>query len=256
MARCSPGPVCSKFDVLFEGHPSLPTRRFITSSHLSQMGFSNLDADAGLATLNEYIQDKSYIEGFEPSQADVAVFEATKTRPDEKKYPHAARWFSHVESKKAVFGRLPGQKKAASEYGSAACVADKKAADDDVDLFGSESEDDTELKRQQEQRLAEYQAKKAAKGPGPVAKSSVLIDVKPWDDTTDLAQMEREVRTIQMDGLLWGASQLVPIGYGIRKLQISCVIEDDKVGTDILEEAITGIEDYVQSMDIASFNKI
>lgn len=220
------------------------------------MGFSGLDTDAGLAALNEYIKDKSYIEGFEPSQADVAVFEATKTRPDEKKYAHAARWFSHIESKKTAFGGLPGQKKAASEYGPAASAAAKQSADDDVDLFGSESEDDAELKRQQEQRLAEYQAKKAAKGPGPVAKSSVLIDVKPWDDTTDLAQMEREVRAIQMDGLLWGASQLVPIGYGIRKLQISCVIEDEKVGTDILEEAITGIEDHVQSMDIASFNKI
>lgn len=153
---------------------------------------------------------------------------------------------------------LPGVKKAASEYGPCSSTSKPSEAKDgdDVDLFGSDSEEDAELERQKAQRLAEYQAKKAAKGPGPVAKSSVLIDVKPWDDTTDLAVMEKHVRAIQMDGLLWGASQLVPIGYGIRKLQISCVIEDDKVGTDILEEAITGIEDYVQSMDIASFNKI
>lgn len=157
-----------------------------------------------------------------------------------------------------ILNSLPGTKKAASEYGPCGSTCKPSAAknDDDVDLFGSDSEEDAELERQKAQRLADYQAKKAAKGPGPIAKSSVLIDVKPWDDTTDLAAMEKHVRTIQMDGLLWGASQLVPIGYGIRKLQISCVIEDDKVGTDILEEAITGIEDYVQSMDIASFNKI
>ena len=44
--------------------------------------------------------------------------------------------------------------------------------------------------------------------------------------------------------------------YGIKKLQITCVIEDDKVMMDDLEEQITGFEDYVQSMDIVAFNKI
>ena len=52
------------------------------------------------------------------------------------------------------------------------------------------------------------------------------------------------------------AAKLVPVGYGIKKLQISCVVEDDKVGTDSLEELITAFEDYVQSMDVAAFNKI
>jgi len=58
--------------------------------------------------------------------------------------------------------------------------------------------------------------------------------------------------------LFWGffAAKLVPVGYGIKKLQIQCVVEDDKVGTDMLEERITAFEDYVQSMDVAAFNKI
>lgn len=60
-----------------------------------------------------------------------------------------------------------------------------------------------------------------------------------------MAKMEECVRSVQMDGLVWGASKLVPVGYGIKKLQIQCVVEDDKVGTDILEEEITKFEDYV-----------
>lgn len=52
------------------------------------------------------------------------------------------------------------------------------------------------------------------------------------------------------------SAKLVPVGYGIKKLQIQCVVEDDKVGTDMLEERITAFEDYVQSMDVAAFNKI
>ncbi|XP_028282451.1 eukaryotic translation elongation factor 1 delta a (guanine nucleotide exchange protein) isoform X2 [Parambassis ranga] len=126
--------------------------------------------------------------------------------------------------------------------------------DDDLDLFGSDEEDE-EAARIKQERVEAYTAKKAKK-PTLIAKSSILLDVKPWDDETDMAKLEECVRSVQMDGLLWGASKLVPVGYGIKKLQINCVVEDDKVGTDILEEEITKFEDFVQSVDVAAFNKI
>jgi translation elongation factor EF-1beta len=71
-----------------------------------------------------------------------------------------------------------------------------------------------------------------------------------------MAAMEKQVRTIVMDGLLWGVSKLVPLAYGIMKLQILCIIEDDKVSVDELQEKIQEFEDFVQSVDIAAFNKI
>lgn len=80
--------------------------------------------------------------------------------------------------------------------------------------------------------------------------------MKPWDDETDLKELEGKVRGIEMDGLVWGAGKLIPIGYGINKLQIISVIEDAKVSVDDLVETITGFEDHVQSVDIAAFNKI
>lgn len=51
-------------------------------------------------------------------------------------------------------------------------------------------------------------------------------------------------------------AKLVPLAFGIHKLQISCVVEDDKVSVDWLTEQIQEIEDYVQSVDIAAFNKV
>ncbi|XP_072911165.1 eukaryotic translation elongation factor 1 delta b (guanine nucleotide exchange protein) isoform X3 [Hemitrygon akajei] len=128
--------------------------------------------------------------------------------------------------------------------------------DDDLDLFGSSDEEESaESERVREERLRQY-AEKKSKKPTLIAKSSILLDVKPWDDETDMAKLEECVRTVQMDGLVWGASKLVPVGYGIRKLQIQCVVEDDKVGTDELEEQIIQFEDYVQSVDVAAFNKV
>lgn len=127
--------------------------------------------------------------------------------------------------------------------------------DDDIDLFGSDDEEDEEAERVKEERLKAYAAKKSKK-PTVIAKSNVIFDVKPWDDETDMKEVEKLVREIKMDGLLWGTSKLAPVAFEIKKLVIACVIEDDKVSTQDIEDIITGYEDFVQSVDIAAFNKI
>ena len=40
-------------------------------------------------------------------------------------------------------------------------------------------------------------------------------------------------------------AKLDDVAFGIKKLQISCVVEDEKVGVDFLEESITAFEDHV-----------
>merc|ERR1712183_977349 len=223
----------------------------------SIMGFGDLNKDAGLKVLNTFLEDKSYVDGYVPSQADVVVFKAMSGSPDEK-FVHALRWFLHMTSYKSSFTSLPGVAQSLDKYGPSGVAAAAEESDDDDsdDLFGSDDEEDTAgQERIKAERIAAYNERKAGKKKV-AAKSSILLDVKPWDDETNMAEVESNVRTIECDGLLWGASKLVPIGYGIKKLQINCVIEDDKVSTDFLEESITAFEDHVQSVDIAAFNKI
>merc|ERR1711879_41183 len=222
------------------------------------MGFGDLKSDSGLSALNTFLADKSYIEGFVASQADSVVFAALSGAP-KAGFPHALRWYNHIKSMDT--SALPGVKKALDSYGGSAPAAAKGGAggdaddDDDFDLFGDSDEDEEEKERIKQERLKAY-AEKKAKKPALIAKSNIILDVKPWDDETDMKEMEEKVRSIATDGLLWGAAKLVPVGYGIKKLQISCVVEDAKVGTDYLEEEITKFEDHVQSVDIAAFNKV
>ena len=129
------------------------------------------------------------------------------------------------------------------------------AKEEDVDLFASDDEEDEEKKRITEERLKAY-AEKKSKKPAVIAKTSVLLDVKPWDDETDMNKMLESVKSIQMEGLIWGANKLVPVGYGIKKLQIMCVVEDAKVSIDELQEKISDFEDFVQSVDVAAMNKV
>lgn len=123
-------------------------------------------------------------------------------------------------------------------------------------MFGSDDEVDEEAEKLKAQRLEEYNKRKAVKGPKPAAKSIVTLDVKPWDDETDLEEMLANTKAVQMDGLNWGAHQFIPIGFGIKKLQINCVVEDAKVSLDDLQQAIEDDEDHVQSTDIAAMQKL
>ncbi|KAI0466434.1 hypothetical protein F4859DRAFT_519087 [Xylaria cf. heliscus] len=230
------------------------------------MGFIDLLTDSGLTLLTGWLATRSYIVGQSPSQADVAVFKAIKSAPDAARYPHAARWYKHIASFEDEFATLSGDAskpytaygpdEAETETPAKAPAAEEGGDDDDVDLFGSDDEEeDAEAVRVREERLAAYREKKAAK-PKVAAKSVVTLDVKPWDDETDMAALEASVRSIEKDGLVWGASKLVPVGFGIKKLQITLVVEDEKISLSDLEEEIQGFEDYVQSTDIAAMQKL
>ncbi|KAJ7452049.1 hypothetical protein B0H11DRAFT_299475 [Mycena galericulata] len=216
---------------------------------------------ANITKLEQHLATRSYIEGYTPSQADVVVFKSITSAPSAETSPQVARWYTHIKSYAAEHASLPGSSTAGEAFlgGASAAPAAPAAAggddDDEVDLFGSDDEDDEEAERIKAQRVAEYTQKKAGK-PKTIAKSLVTLDVKPWDDETDMAALEAAVRSIEKPGLLWGSSKLVAIGYGIRKLQMSVVVEDDLVSTDELQEQIQEFEDYVQSTDIAAMQKI
>ena len=80
----------------------------------------------------------------------------------------------------------------------------------------------------------------------------MTLEVKPWDDETDMEALEKSVRSVEQPGLVWGSSKLVAVGYGIKKLQITLVIEDELVSLDELQDKLAEFEDYVQSSDVAA----
>uniref|UniRef100_J3LPM7 Translation elongation factor EF1B beta/delta subunit guanine nucleotide exchange domain-containing protein n=2 Tax=Oryza brachyantha TaxID=4533 RepID=J3LPM7_ORYBR len=221
---------------------------------------SNVNSEAGLQKLDEYLLTRSYISGYQASKDDMAVFTALPSAPPAS-YVNVTRWYDHISAllrSSGVTAEGEGVKVESSAC-SVSPSADQKAPaadeedDDDVDLFGEETEEE---KKAAEERAAAVKASGKKKESG---KSSVLLDVKPWDDETDMTKLEEAVRSVKMEGLLWGASKLVPVGYGIKKLQIMMTIVDDLVSVDSLIEDHFYTEpanEYIQSCDIVAFNKI
>lgn len=207
------------------------------------MAFTDFTKIDTIVALDKQLADNSYVEGTSATQTDVAAFNALK-----EALPNFTRWVNHLASKADEFESFPA--------GTAAPAEDDDEDDDDVDLFGSDDEVDEAAEKLKAERLAEYNARKAAKPPKPAAKSIVTMDVKPWDDETDLEEMLANVKSIEMEGLSWGGHKFIPIGFGIKKLQINCVVEDDKVSLDDLQQSIEDFEDHVQSTDIAAMQKL
>jgi elongation factor 1-beta len=69
-------------------------------------------------------------------------------------------------------------------------------------------------------------------------------------------ELESSVRKIEHDGLVWGASKMVSVGFGVHKVQINLVVEDQKVSVVDLQEEVEALEEYVQSSDVVTMQKL
>jgi len=140
---------------------------------------------------------------------------------------------------------------------AAASSAPKKEKDDD-DLFGEDEDDEAAREADFDRRAkiaqANIDAKKKAQGKDKeVMKSMIVIEVKPWDDETDMEEMKKHVLEISMPGLAWGKPEIREGEFtGVKKLCIAAVIEDDVLHVEDLEERVTALDQWVQSMDIVA----
>ncbi|CAI5744164.1 unnamed protein product [Peronospora destructor] len=189
--------------------------------------FDNLHQDVGLKKLNGFLTNRSYIEGYKFSSADATVFQQFSAVPDAAKFANVYRWYVHVAAKLGLRSILVNKTAAAPK--KAVAKKDEEEEDDD-DLFGEKK---------------------------PVERSQVVIEVKPWEAETDLEELAAKIKALPVEGLTWGEGhKLVPVAFGIKKLLMQCVIIDDMVLLDDITEAIESFEDYVQSVDVASMNKL
>ena len=123
------------------------------------------------------------------------------------------------------------------------------------DLFGDDDEADAEAAKKAA-AAAKDKAKKKKKEV--IAMSLVMLEVKPMDDKVDLDALAQKLfKDITQDGLFWKTEyKKEPVAFGIFKLIVAFSLEDEKVSVDDIVEKIEGIEDMVQSVEIAAFNKI
>jgi elongation factor 1-beta len=236
------------------------------------MSFKNVNE------LDSFLLNKSYVQGYSFSDADVKALSSLSGIPDKNSFPNANRWARHVIALAGInnisfSGSVSTSAPAAKPAGKAeAAKPAAKAKDEDFDdMFGDEEEEDangeTAADRARHERMeharklkeeADAKSGKAKKEKEkPVEKSLVVLEVKPWEADTNLEQVWHEIIKYQQEGLQWGESfKLEPIAYGIMKLVMTCTIVDSLVLMDDITDNIEALENWVQSVHVASMNKI
>ncbi|CBZ30222.1 elongation factor 1-beta [Leishmania mexicana MHOM/GT/2001/U1103] len=240
------------------------------------------DVSKKAAELESRLSGKLFLGGAKPTAEDVKAFNDLLGANHVSLYRWAKNMATYTEGERKAWGapvrvaapelRMPAPAAATAAAAVSDAAAEKKAApkaaavapppaaaaaaaaeeEDDIDLFGETTEEEkAALEAKKANDAEKKKAKKAV-----IAKSSILFDVKAWDDTIDLEALAKKLHAIERDGLIWGDHKLVPVAFGVKKLQQLIVIEDDKVSGDDLEEMIMGFEEEVQSMDIVAWNKI
>ena len=80
--------------------------------------------------------------------------------------------------------------------------------------------------------------------------------MKVYEQETDLQELFTKIKGIEMDGLVWNNEpKIIPVAFGMNKLQVGCVVEDEKISLDDIYEKIEDWEE-VQSTDTVSFQKL
>lgn len=231
-----------------------------------------------LMELESYLANNLYLSGEAlPNQEDSRIVESLKDAPDRSKYPNLfAYWWNlclfqpnarELWCTKGHKDQKDHKEEHKDEKKGKGKPAPKKAApqpaeeedDDDVDaddLFGGVTEEDKKALEADQKKKDEDKKKKAKVV---VQKSRVTFDVKGYEVDMDFDGLATKIfAAVQKDGLIWQDSyEIIPIGFGIKCLRLTMIIEDDKISTDdIMDQIKDSWEDDVQSCDIFEFNKV
>ena len=224
-----------------------------------------------LAELEKSLANNLFIKGAHPSHEDAtnfAKFVEAKCVPDQDKYPSVWAWYSlmvlfedevikswkpaeKTQEKKGGKGKDQGKKGKKEKEGEK--KDEGKKEEDDLDLFGEDNEEDK--KAMEEMKKKNKDKKKDKKKP--VDKSHVILEIKGWEEGQDLEALAKKIiSTIKKDGLQWNTGyKLEDVAFGIKKLVIAFLAEDDKCSVQEVQDELESWTDDIQSVDIVSFNK-
>ncbi len=230
-------------------------------------------AEDKLQGYDKKLENNLFFKGPQPSNEDAEVLEElTKEKcvPDQEKFPNLFAWYSLVilfEDEVVATWKKPEQhqkgKKGKKEEKKDEKKEEKKEKKDDEidedDLFGDETEEDKKAKeeahkKREEEKKEDGKKKKKVE----VQKSLVLIDVKVYDPEQDYdALAEKILKNVKRDGLVWKTEyKLAEVAFGVKKIVMGMVVEDEKVSVDDIIDELTSWQDEIQSVDIVAFNKL
>ena len=178
---------------------------------------SNLSSDK-LEKLNMKLKDNLFINGSEPTSEDAEIFEKMRHnfQLDKTLYPNIFAWLQFI-----------------SLYEDNVIQSWKNINNNEFDLILFEKTNNKNNK---------------------IPYSIILLEIKIWDSEQDLEHLVNKIHKIEKEGLYWKKEyKLEEIAFGIKKIILTLIVDDDKISIDELIDQIESWENEIQSVDILSF---
>ena len=206
-------------------------------------------AEDKLQGYDKKLENNLFFKGAQPSNEDAEVleeFSKEKFVPDQEKFPNLFAWYSLVilfEDEVVATWKKPEQQQQKGKKGKKEKKEEKK-----------KKKKKKEKKKRKKEKKEDGKKKKKVE----VQKSLVLIDVKVFDPEQDYdALAEKILKNVKRDGLVWKTEyKLQEVAFGVKKIVMGMVVEDEKVSVDDIIDELTSWEDEIQSVDIVAFNKL
>ena len=230
-----------------------------------------IKTEDGIKAVDKFLETNSYLSGGNaPGAQDrdlLNEIETAKFQPCHTKCANLYGWWWTLapfrENARALWGadhkkteKPAADKKEAKGAEKKEEKKEDKKAEDDLDLFGDDPAAEEEAAKQAAKRKEEAASKKKKEKAPVICKSEVIFDVKGYETSDDFDAIAAKIKKeINQDGLVWkDTHRIVPIGFGMNKLEMGMIIVDDLVSTDDIFEKIQEWEE-IQSVDIVKFNK-
>ena len=182
-----------------------------------------------LKHLNMKLKDNLFINGSQPTSEDAEIFEKIKHnfKLDKSKYPNIFAWLQFI-----------------SLY-----------EDNIIQSWKKINNNNSKEKNEFDLILDKIKNNKNKNKEN--SYSIILLEIKIWDADQDLDCLVNKIQKIEKNGLYWKKDyKLMEIAFGIKKIIMTLIIDDDKISIDELIEEIESWENEIQSVDILSFKEL
>lgn len=86
--------------------------------------------------------------------------------------------------------------------------------------------------------------------------SQVVFAIRPWDHEQEMSQLMVTILGLNLDGVTWGATTTENVGYEIRDLILTAVIDEGRISIDNIIEAFIDLDDIISRVDVRLWNKV
>ncbi len=192
-----------------------------------------------LEEINSSLNDKLFINGDQPSSEDAEIFEKIRHnfRLDKGLYPNIFAWlqFMTLFENKVIESWKINKKGKNNE---------EENEEDEFNLLLNKIYEEKQKKSKNKNNENE------------IHYSFVLLEIKVWDSEQDLDALAKKIQNIEKEGLVWNKEyKLKEIIFGIQKILMGLIVNDDIISIDEIIDEIQSWEDEVQSIEMA-FNKL